>query len=355
MQDCPPVEDERLVVADAEEIEIGLVGERPGSVGVAHPHWHRRAVGDQLKALLALAQRFPCKRSVGDVDMSAYQPQRLAGGVALDAGLGRNPPDLTIIGSDDPILRRKPVRLATYRLGQALQGLFPVVRMNPPDPIFVSIIRIGRQTVDLPIFRRAKTVPEAVREIDDDTGNPRDLRNSDQFAFPLPQRPFGFHQRLVHTSEFCLTGDKGLLRLPAFGDVKSFAEDARDLAVFVDKRGVDEIEITSLFRRAERGPVAGFHSAGLERFPGPIDCIKVLEKAPVGQTWKCLSYRPAGPVMAAKQTAMGVVDKFNGMLRAAHHDDEPGRLLELPTLTLLFGLPLSFQMRPLGDFLANAE
>ena len=78
MQDRPPVERQRLFVGNTEKFQIGLVCERPGAVDLGHPHRHRRAVGDQPEPLFALAQCFLRNGEIGDVDVRADQPQRLA-------------------------------------------------------------------------------------------------------------------------------------------------------------------------------------------------------------------------------------------------------------------------------------
>ena len=76
MQHLAPVEHDGLLERQSEEIEIGLVGERARAVELCDPDRHRRAVGDQPEALLALAQDFLRQHSVGDVDMGADQAQR---------------------------------------------------------------------------------------------------------------------------------------------------------------------------------------------------------------------------------------------------------------------------------------
>ena len=105
MQDGPPVERQPLLVGHAEKFEVGLVGEGAGAVDLGDPHRHRRAVGDQAEAFFALAQRFLGNGQIGDVDVSADQPQRGAVGIAFDPGFGGDPADLSIIGPDDSILR----------------------------------------------------------------------------------------------------------------------------------------------------------------------------------------------------------------------------------------------------------
>ena len=97
MQRLAPVEHHGLLEGQSEKIEIGLVGERAGAVELGHPHRHRRAVGDQAEALLALAQRLLRQHLVGDVEIGADQPQRAAAVVALDLGNDPDPAALAVV------------------------------------------------------------------------------------------------------------------------------------------------------------------------------------------------------------------------------------------------------------------
>jgi hypothetical protein len=105
MQDGPPIERQPLLVGHAEKFEVGLVCKGPRAVDLGDPHRHRRTVGDQAEPFLALAQRFLGNGQIGDVDVSAHQPQGGAAGVAFDPGLGGDPADLSIVRPDDSILR----------------------------------------------------------------------------------------------------------------------------------------------------------------------------------------------------------------------------------------------------------
>ena len=51
-----PVIIDRLLVGDAQEVDIGAVDEAALAVELGHPHRHRRRIGDQPEPLLALAQ-----------------------------------------------------------------------------------------------------------------------------------------------------------------------------------------------------------------------------------------------------------------------------------------------------------
>ena len=91
MQHLAPVEHDGLLERQAEEIDIGLVGEGARAVELGDPDRHRRAVGDQAEALLAFAQGGLRQHVVGDVEIGADQPQRAAVAVALDLGDDADP------------------------------------------------------------------------------------------------------------------------------------------------------------------------------------------------------------------------------------------------------------------------
>ena len=67
MDDGAPVEVDRFLVADPEELDIGAVDEASLAVELGHPHRHRRGIGDQPEALLALAKRGLGDDPLGDV------------------------------------------------------------------------------------------------------------------------------------------------------------------------------------------------------------------------------------------------------------------------------------------------
>jgi hypothetical protein len=101
MQRLAPVEHDGLFEGKAEEIEIGLVGERAGAVELGHPDRHRRAVGDQPKALLAFPQDSLRQHLIGDVEIGADQALCPAVAAALDPGNDADPSDLAVTGPDD--------------------------------------------------------------------------------------------------------------------------------------------------------------------------------------------------------------------------------------------------------------
>ena len=78
MQYLAPVEHDRLLERQSDEIDIGLVGEGARAVELGDPDRDGGAVGDQPETLLAFAQRFLRQHVIGDVDMGADQAQRAA-------------------------------------------------------------------------------------------------------------------------------------------------------------------------------------------------------------------------------------------------------------------------------------
>jgi hypothetical protein len=91
-------------------------------------------------------------------------------------------------------------KVAADRFREPLQGPFAVLGMNSLYPVFVGVVDIGLQPVDLPVFRRPKAVPEAVIQMNNDAGDPRDLLDPDEFGFPLPQRAFASESDLLSWS-----------------------------------------------------------------------------------------------------------------------------------------------------------
>ena len=103
MQHLAPVERDRLLERQPEEIDIGLVGERARAVELGDPDRDGSAVGDQAEALLAFAQRFLGQHLTGDVEIGADQPQRSAVAAALDLGNDADPSDFAVIRPDDAV------------------------------------------------------------------------------------------------------------------------------------------------------------------------------------------------------------------------------------------------------------
>ena len=56
MDDVAPVEIDRFLIGDAEELDIGAVDEAALAIELRHPDRHRRRIGDQAEPLLTLAQ-----------------------------------------------------------------------------------------------------------------------------------------------------------------------------------------------------------------------------------------------------------------------------------------------------------
>ena len=83
MDDVAPVVVDRLLVGDADEVDIGAVDEAALAVELGHPDRHRRRIGDQPETLLALAQPVFGRRVLadrGDGRRKGRRPRRLRRG-----------------------------------------------------------------------------------------------------------------------------------------------------------------------------------------------------------------------------------------------------------------------------------
>lgn len=226
MQDGPPVEGQTFLVADAQEFEIRLVGECPRAIQERHPHGDRCAVGDQAKPLLAFPQHLPGDRPVGDVDVRADEPQRLAGLVALDPGFRRYPANLTVAGTNDAVLGRISLRTTIQNIEKLAFGAPPVFRMQPSDPVLMRLVhRPGGQPMNGEIFRRA-AIPHAIAQVHKDAADLRDPLNFREFAFALPQCLVGCRENAVqfkptrpatHVRDLRSVRLTGVARFPFFG------------------------------------------------------------------------------------------------------------------------------------------
>ena len=187
MQDLAPVENQRLLVAEPEKIQIGLVGEGARAIEPGHPDRHRGAVGDQAEALLAFAQGFLCQHAVGNIDMRADQPQRVTKRVAIDPCLHCNPAHLAVARPDNTILRC----IVGGPIGDSLEerpfGLAAILGVDAPDPIVMGLpCGLGWKAVDRQIFRRPP-VTEAAAKIDLHAADAADFLNPRQFGFAIAQ------------------------------------------------------------------------------------------------------------------------------------------------------------------------
>ena len=88
-----PVENDRLFIFQAEEIQIGLICKAARAVKLADPHRHRRAVGDQPEALFALTDAAFGNHALRGLDNDGDHPRRLARFVQ-DRGIVQIHPDL---------------------------------------------------------------------------------------------------------------------------------------------------------------------------------------------------------------------------------------------------------------------
>ncbi|MEY9286363.1 hypothetical protein ABIA03_007555 [Bradyrhizobium yuanmingense] len=191
MQHLAPVEVDGLIVGQADEIDIGLVGEGPLAVELGDPDRHRRAVGDQPEALLAFAQRLARQRLIGHVDMSADEPDGAAVLVALDLCDDPDPAGLAVAGADDAVFGAVVFARSGERFEEMLDGGVAVVGMDTVDPILVRLLGgFRRKAMDHQIFGRT-AVLEAFAEIDLDAADLADALDARQLGLALLQRAIG--------------------------------------------------------------------------------------------------------------------------------------------------------------------
>src|SRR3954451_13520733 len=191
MQHLAPVEANGLVVGQADEIDIGLVGEGPCAVELGDPDRHRRAVGDQPEALLALAQGLAHQHLVGDVDMGADKAESAAVTIALDLGDDSDPAGLAVAGTDDAVFGGVVLARAGQRIDEVLHRSVAVVGMNAIDPVLVRLVGgFRRQAVKHQIFRRA-AVLEAFAEVDFETADLADALDARKLGFAFLEGAIG--------------------------------------------------------------------------------------------------------------------------------------------------------------------
>ena len=148
----------------------------------------RQRFGQRAEFLFALPQRALGFHLLGDIAMRADQPHGLAVLIALDAGFDRNPAQLAVAWTNDPVLHGVFAHVACDRVAKFLFGGFAVVGMNALHPVFVGLVDgIRRQAVDQQIFRRT-AVTEAGAQIDLEAADPADLLHARKFGFALAQR-----------------------------------------------------------------------------------------------------------------------------------------------------------------------
>ncbi len=133
MQRLPPIENEALLVGQSEEIHVGLVDERTLAVEAADPHRHRRAVGDEAEALLALLQGLLRTAGLGDVDVDADHAQELATHVEAGLRVGAHQAILTIQAAV-PGLDREG-RVIAHGQSEHAEERFPVVGVQDSVPV----------------------------------------------------------------------------------------------------------------------------------------------------------------------------------------------------------------------------
>ncbi len=191
MQHLAPVEHDGLRERQSDEIDIGLVGERPRAVELGDPDRHRRAVGDQAEAFLAFAQRLLRQHLIGNVEIGADQTLRTAVAVALDLGGDADPADLAVTGPDDPVFGRVVLAPAAQHVEQMFDLSFAILGVDSIDPIVIGLVdSLRRQSVDQEIFRGA-AVLDAVAEIDFEPADTGDALDPGEFGLAFLQRAVG--------------------------------------------------------------------------------------------------------------------------------------------------------------------
>ena len=203
MQPLAPVEHDGFLERQPEEIEIGLVGEGTRAVELGDPDRHRRAVGDQAKALLAFAQGRLRQHLRGDVAIGADQAQRAAVAVALDLGDDADPAGRAVIRPHDAVFGRIVLALALQDAEQMLDRSLAILGMDSTDPFLVALVgRVGRQAVNQEIFGGA-AVLDAVTEIDFETADAGDALDPRQLGFALLQRAVGASRSFAISCRCC--------------------------------------------------------------------------------------------------------------------------------------------------------
>ena len=220
MKNLAPVENDRFLIFQAKEIQIGLVGEAARAVQLADPHRHRCAVGDQPEALFALLEQFLRQRSFGDVHMGADQPKRFACFVTLDLRFGGDPSHLPIAGPDDPVFGRISCIGAVHGRQKMIECPLAVVGMNSLDPAVVRIDHVRAQAVDLLIGEGALSAAEVVPEVDGDPSDPGYSLHAGEIILAILQGSFGDHalRGFNHDGDHarrltCLVQDRGIIQI----------------------------------------------------------------------------------------------------------------------------------------------
>ena len=191
MQHLAPVEGDGLVVGQADEVHIGLIGEGARAVELRDPDRHRCAVGDQPETLLALAQRFARERLGGDVDMGADEANGAAVAVALELGDNADPAGLAVVGADDAVFGGVVFVRPGQRIEEVLDRRVAILGMDAVDPILMRLVDgIRRQPVKHQIFRRA-AVLEAFAEVDLEAADLADPLDARQLCLALLERVIG--------------------------------------------------------------------------------------------------------------------------------------------------------------------
>ncbi len=131
VQQVLPVIGDGLVVGDAEELDIGGVGELPLAVRPGDPHGRRCAVGEGAEARLAFLQGLHGLAAVGDVDVDAQGAERAAVLIAESLTAREQPAGLAV-RPDDPVFQRLH-RAVAHGAGVHAAHVVAVVGMGQLD------------------------------------------------------------------------------------------------------------------------------------------------------------------------------------------------------------------------------
>ncbi len=127
----------------------------------------------------------------GDVDMHANHAQGAAVGIPLDLARGGDPADAAA-GQDDAVFGGVFARPAGERRLDGCLGTLTVIGVQPAHPVLVGFMHgVGRQAMQMQVFRRAAVAHRAAGEVDLETGDEADPLHPRQFGGASLQSPRG--------------------------------------------------------------------------------------------------------------------------------------------------------------------
>src|ERR1700761_2912465 len=118
---------------------------------------------------------------IGNVGVYADQPHRSSGIIPFDLGLGQDPPELSIRGTDNAILNRITLAVTLDSFNEPVLRPVAILLVDTPHPVFVRLVSLRRrQAMDRQIFGGA-FVAKARRQIDLQASKAADVLDSRQF------------------------------------------------------------------------------------------------------------------------------------------------------------------------------